>query len=131
MPTSTHTHTDSTTSTGTAQSNPRFLSLLLNVPKALGLTTAVLQDARVHWFPKLVFLGSLGTLLLALLFPESIGDILALIGLPGIGALFDLVGIPAEASLDWVALTVAAFNLLKLFPAEIVGEHYDRLFRRK
>jgi hypothetical protein len=131
MPTSTRTNADSTTSTGTSQSNPRFLSLLLHVPKALGLTTAVLQDARVHWFPKLVFLGSLGTLLLALLFPESIADVLALVGIPGLGALFDLAGLPAEASLDWVALTVAAFNLLKLFPAEIVGEHYDRLFRRK
>jgi hypothetical protein len=130
MPTSTRTNADSTTSTGTAQSAPRFLSLLLHVPKTIGLTTAVLQDARVHWFPKLVFLGSLGTLLLALLFPETAAEIIGL-GIPGVGWTLDILGLPVDASIDWIALSVAAFNLLRLFPADIVGEHYDRLFRRK
>lgn len=130
MPTSTHANTDSTTSTGTSHTAPRFLTLLTHIPKTIGLTTAVLQDARVHWFPKLVFLGSLGTLLLALLFPETTAEIIGL-GIPGVGWTLDLLGLPVDASIDWIALSVAAFNLLKLFPADIVGEHYDRLFRRK
>jgi hypothetical protein len=130
MPTSTHTNPHATTDSGTSTSTPRFLSLLLHVPKTIALTTAVLQDARVHWFPKLVFLGTLGTLLLALLLPETTAEILGL-GIPGVGWAFDAMGLPVDASIDWIALTVAAFNLLKLFPADIVGEHYDRLFRRK
>lgn len=108
----------------------RSTSLIFHIGKTLALVTSLLHDARVHWFSKMVFLGSLGTLLLALLFPESMVDLLGFFGLPGLGALLNLVGIPAEATLDWVALSVAAFNLLKLFPAEIVGEHYDRLFRK-
>ena len=130
MPTSTHTNADSTTSTGTSQGAPKFLTLLTHIPKTIGLTTAVLQDTRVHWFPKLVFLGSLGTLLIALLFPEAASEIIGL-GIPGVGWTLDLLGLPVDASIDWIALSVAAFNLLRLFPAEIVGEHYDRLFRRK
>jgi hypothetical protein len=47
-----------------------------------------------------------------------------------VGWAFDAVGIPAEATLDWAVLGVAAFNLLKLFPRDVVGEHYDRLFRK-
>ena len=54
-----------------------------------------------------------------------------LAAIPGFGWIGDALGIPAEASLDWVAAAVAAFNLLKLFPAEIVGEHYDALFRNR
>jgi hypothetical protein len=49
---------------------------------------------------------------------------------PVVGWAFDAVGIPAEATLDWAVLGVAAFNLLKLFPRDVVGEHYDRLFRK-
>ena len=129
MPTSTRTNADSTTSTGTSQSTPRFLALLTHIPKTIGLTTAVLQDARVHWFPKLVFLGSLATLLLALLFPETASEIIGL-GIPGVGWTLDVLGLPVDASIDWIALSVAAFNLLRLFPTDIVGEHYDRLFRK-
>jgi hypothetical protein len=102
------------------------LSMLVHVPKTIRLTSAVLGDPRVHWAPKIAFVGSIGVLLLALLFPEVIVD---LFGGALTAGLFDFVGIPADVGIDWVAFSVFAFNLLKLFPAEIVGEHYDRLFR--
>src|SRR5579885_2095260 len=103
MPTSTHTNADSTTSAGTTQSTPRFLTLLTHIPKTVGLATAVLQDARVHWFPKLLFVASLGTLLVALFFPEATSEIIGL-GIPGIGWALDALGLPVDASIDWIAL---------------------------
>ncbi len=117
------------TGSGGPRRGPSQLALLFHIRKTVALTGAVLRDARVHWFSKLLFVSSIGALLLALLFPEMAADLLAFVGLPGIGAMLDILGLPVDAGLDWVAFSVAAFNLLRLFPAEIVGEHYDRLFR--
>ena len=113
----------------TAQSTVRQASLLFHLGKTAALITAIMKDVRVHWLPKLFFFAALGALLLALLFPESMVDISAVFA-PVVGWAFDAVGIPAEATLDWAVLGVAAFNLLKLFPRDVVGEHYDRLFRK-
>lgn len=113
----------------TTQGNVKPTSLLFHLGKTSALVTAIMQDARVHWLPKVFFFGALGALLLALLFPESIAD-LGGVFTPVIGWAFDAIGIPAEATLDWAVLGVAAFNLLKLFPKEIVGEHYDSIFRK-
>ena len=107
----------------------QFFALLLHARKTLALTAAVLGDMRVHWFSKAMYISGIGAVLLALLFPETIVDVTAAVGLPGVGILLDGLGLPVDATVDWVAVAVAAFNLLKLFPPEIVGEHYDRLFR--
>lgn len=112
-----------------AQGTIRQASLLFHMGKTAALVNAIMKDARVHWMPKLFFFGALGALVLALLFPESVLDISGIFA-PVVGWAFDAVGIPAEATLDWAVLGVAAFNLLKLFPREVVGEHYDRLFRK-
>jgi hypothetical protein len=103
------------------------LSMLLHLGKTFALTGAVLSDRRVHWLPKFAFIGLIGALMAGLLFPEMAVDVLGVIPTAGL----DLLGIPAEAGIDWMVFGVAAFNLLKLFPADIVGEHYDRLFRSK
>jgi hypothetical protein len=92
------------------------------------LVSAVLADPRVHWVQKFAFVGSIGALLLALFFPELIIDA---IGGAATAGLFEFIGVPADVGIDWTVFAVAAFNLLKLFPAEIVGEHYDRLFRNR
>ena len=111
--------------------NPvHFFSMLFHLGKTSALASSVLKDERVHWFSKLAFVTGLGALVLAVIFPELAGDVAAL-AIPGVGEIFDLLGLPVEGIFDWVAFTVAAFNLLKLFPAEVVGEHYDRLFRSK
>ena len=110
-----------------AQRGINQIAMIFHIHKTVSLAAALLRDARVHWFPKLLFLGSIGALLLALFFPEMLGDIVGL-SIPGVGPILDLLGIPVDASIDWVAFAVAAYNLLKVFPAEIVGEHYDNLF---
>ncbi|HEX8032513.1 MAG TPA: hypothetical protein VF510_01625 [Ktedonobacterales bacterium] len=101
------------------------LSLLLHIRKTALLINAVLHDARVHWLPKSLFLGTLSALVIALLGGDVVSEVVSNI-LPVVGPV---LGLPADAGLDWVFFSVAAFNLLKLFPADIVGEHYDRLFR--
>src|SRR6185437_5616305 len=113
----------------TTQKTVKQASLLFHMGKTTSLVSAIMKDARVHWLPKLFFFGVLGALLLALLFPESAAELLGL-GIPGIGWAFDALGIPVDATIDWAVLGVAAFNLLKLFPKEVVGEHYDQLFHK-
>lgn len=105
-------------------------ALLLHARKTVGLAAAVLQDVRVHWFHKALYLVAVISLLLAVLFPEVLADALAWVGGP-IGPIFDALGIPADITIDWVAFAVATYNLLRIFPSEIVGEHYDRLFRSR
>lgn len=106
---------------------PSQWGLLLHIHKTYSLIRAVLADARVHWLPKVMFLSCIGAMLLVLLG----GDMMAGVAESVVPLIGPVVGLPVDASLDWVAFTVIAFNLLKLFPAEIVGEHYDRLFRSK
>jgi len=115
--------------TATTHRTLSLWALILHVRKTVALTASVLNDARVHWLSKSLYIGSITVLLAALLFPESVGDLIAFFGIPGVGGIADIFGIPAEAGFDWVAFAVAAYNLLRLFPTEIVGEHYDRLFR--
>lgn len=106
---------------------PNQWALLLHIRKTYALIRAVLADARVHWLPKAAFLTCIGAMLLVLLG----GDLTAGIAESIVPFVGPVVGLPVDASLDWVAFTVVAFNLLKLFPTEIVGEHYDRLFRSR
>jgi hypothetical protein len=113
----------------TAHSTVKPVSLLFHLGKTAALVSAIARDARVHWLPKLFFFSALGALLLALLFPESAAELMGL-GIPGVGWALDAIGIPVDATIDWAVMGVAAFNLLKLFPRDVVGEHYDRLFRK-
>jgi len=117
------------TTTGPSQKTPSGinpLSMLLHLGKTFALTGAVLSDRRVHWLPKFAFVGLIVVLIAGLIFPEIAVDVIAAIPTAGL----DLLGIPAEAGFDWVIFGVAAFNLLKLFPADIVGEHYNRFFHK-
>jgi hypothetical protein len=119
------------TAGATSTRRPSQLSLLFHIRKTFSLVGAVLQDERVHWLPKIVFLSCIGALLLAVVAPEAMADLVAALGLPGLGLGLDALGLPVDATIDWAAFAVAAFNLLRLFPAQIVGEHYDRLFRSR
>jgi len=106
------------------------IAMIFHIHKTVSLAVALLRDARVHWMSKALFVGSIGTLLLAVLFPELLGDLVGLT-IPGIGPVLDVLGIPVDASIDWVAFAVASYNLLRIFPSDIVGEHYDNLFRSR
>ncbi len=98
--------------------------LIFHLFKTTKLVGAVLNDQRVNVVRKAAYLGSVGLLLAILLFPEALAEVASLVSV-----VFPFLEIPVDASVDWVSFAVATFSLLKLFPKEIVGEHYDRLFR--
>lgn len=100
-------------------------AILINIGKTIRLLGAILIDARVSIFRKLIFLSSIGILIGLLIAGDAATELMSAI-LPVIGPALN---IPIDASLDWVAIAMAAFSLLRIFPAAIVGEHYDRLFR--
>lgn len=112
-----------------ATEKPSPAALLIHLPKTFSLIGAMMRDARVKAFPKFMFISSLGFLLLALIFPEVSADVLALFA-PILGPVFDAIGIPTEGAIDWLAIGIAAYNLFKLFPSEVVGEHYDQIFHK-
>jgi hypothetical protein len=106
---------------------PRRRDLVFHFFKTLRLVGDVLWDRRVSLLRKGIFVVGIGVLLILLLFPEVVGD-----GATLLAAIFPLFGVelPAEGVADWLAFALASFSLLSVFPKEIVGEHYEQLFRR-
>lgn len=111
---------------------PNPVQMILHVFKTIALAGSLLVDPRVHPGRKATFVVVLGALIAAALGVEGVGELLTQVlnVIPGLGVLMGIGELPVDATVDWVLVSVVAFNLLKLFPTEIVGEHYDRLFRR-
>ncbi len=103
---------------------PKRTDLIFHLFKTGKLVAALLDDKRVNIARKVAYLGVVGLLLAILLFPEALAEIASLVTV-----VFPFLEIPVDASIDWASFAVATFSLLKLFPTDIVGEHYDRLFR--
>jgi hypothetical protein len=117
----------------TTRTIPNPVQLILHVFKTIALAGSLLGDRRINPVRKGAFVIIISLLIAAALGVEGIGEILTefLNVVPGLGVLLGIGEIPVDATVDWILVAVVAFNLLKLFPADIVGEHYDRLFRRK
>ncbi len=94
-----------------------------HLPRTLKVAGATLHDTRVKLLPKVMFIGSIAFILAALLTPEALAELVAVV--PGLGDVIALIGIPVDGAIDWLALGIAALNLMKLFPQEIVNEHFD------
>ena len=41
---------------------------------------------------------------------------------------YKLLGVPLDAGFDWLAFALAVVTLFRFFPAELVAEHYRRIF---
>jgi hypothetical protein len=121
MPTSTNTNTQTTTNRLSA------VHSIVHLPRVFKVAGNVLKDARVSMGSKLMFVTGIAALLLALLAPETFVDVI--VAIPGATAVLDLVGIPLEAAGDWIAIGLAAFNLMKMFPQDVVNEHYDNVMQ--
>lgn len=117
----------------TTYSAPNPVSMFFHMFKTFSLTGSVLGDARVHPVRKMAFVTVLGTLILAALGVEGAAELVTQVlnVIPGLGLVIGAGEVPVDFVVDWTLVTVAAFNLLRLFPADIVGEHYDRLFRAR
>ncbi|HEX8995045.1 MAG TPA: hypothetical protein VF812_03335 [Ktedonobacterales bacterium] len=96
---------------------------LAHLPRTLKVAGSVMADARVKALPKILFVGSIVFILAALLTPEALAEFIAFV--PGVGDILALAGLPVDATIDWLALGITALNLMKLFPQDIVNEHFD------
>src|SRR2546427_12693529 len=75
---------------------------------------------------KLLFLATIGGLLAILFFPDFFSETFLSVVMPVVGTI---AGVPIDAGFDWMAFALVAVNLLKYFPAELVAEHYQTIFR--
>jgi len=105
---------------------PRRRDVFLHIGKTFRLIGGLMTDRRIPIWRKLLFVGSIGGLLLLLFFPDLFSEAFLSTVLPVVGTV---AGVPIDAGFDWVAFALVAVNLLKFFPAELVAEYYRSIFR--
>jgi len=104
---------------------PKRLDVFFHAIKTFKLVGTLLTDRRVPLLRKVLFLCSIGVLLVILIFPDALGEIVLSTVLPLVGTV---LGVPLDAGFDWLAFALLVVNLLRFFPAEVVAEHYRTIF---
>ena len=104
---------------------PKRWKIFFHFIKTGKLIGALSRDRRVAVWRKIAFFGVLIALLAILLFPDFFDEAVLSVVLPLVGTV---LGIPLDAGLDWTAFALLSVNLLRIFPAEVVGEHYQQIF---
>lgn len=107
--------------------HPRRRDIFFHVMKTGRLIGELSKDRRISIVRKILFFGMIGALLVILLFPDIFDEAFLSIAMPLLGTI---LGIPLDAGFDWLAFAFALIGLLRIFPAEIVAEHYQHIFRR-
>ncbi|MGI9060266.1 MAG: hypothetical protein ACR2H5_17015 [Ktedonobacteraceae bacterium] len=110
-----------------ARTQPRRRDIFFHAGKTLKLIGGLMMDRRVPVWRKLLFVGSIVALLALLFFPDLFSEAFLSVVLPLVGTV---AGVPVDAGIDWMAFSLLAVNLLKFFPAEMVGEYYTNIFGR-
>lgn len=105
--------------------HPRRRDIFFHFIKTGKLIAALSRDRRISVWRKIFFFGSLIALLAILVFPDLLDEAILSIVLPFVGTI---LGIPLDAGFDWMALALFSVSLLRIFPADIVGEHYQHFF---
>lgn len=104
---------------------PRRRDIFFHFFKTGKLVGALFTDQRVPLTRKIFFVVIVAALLALLLFPDAAGELGLSVVLPVLGTV---LGVPIDAGFDWTAFALLAVNLLKVFPAYIVAEHYADIF---
>jgi hypothetical protein len=86
---------------------------------------ALRRDRRIPRWRKVLYVGPLLLLLIALLVPEGVVAAAVSVFLPVVGPALDL---PGDAVIDWLFVGVAAYALLGVLPRRIVAEQHERIF---
>jgi hypothetical protein len=107
--------------------HPKRFDIFLHAGKTLKLIGALLKDRRVPLVRKVLFFGSILFVLALLLFPDAFGEMFLSTVLPFVGTV---LGVPVDAGFDWVAFAVVVVSLLRVFPPELVSEHYRTVFHK-
>lgn len=106
---------------------PRRRDVFFHGFKTLKVIGSLLKDRRVPVYRKALFFLGLAGFAFILLFPDVLGEFVMSTLLPIVGTV---LGIPIDAGFDWVAFALVGILLLRVFPAEIVSEHYKHHFQR-
>ena len=106
-------------------SRPHLWELAIHPVKGVRFVSSLTTDRRISILRKLLYVGGLALLIVALLVPEGILAALVAALLPFIGPIINL---PADGIVDWAVVGLAAYGLLTLFPKAIVSEHHARVF---
>jgi|SRR5581483_2624883 len=106
---------------------PKRLDIFLHMIKTSRLLGALGKDGRISIARKVFFFGAILALLLILLFPDALDEAFLSLVMPIVGTV---LGVPLDAGFDWIAFALAVVSLLRIFPAPIVSEHYERVFRK-
>lgn len=104
---------------------PRRRDIFFHFIKTGRLIGALSKDRRVSIVRKVSFFIVILAFLAILFFPDAIDEIGLSFALPLVGTI---LGVPLDAGFDWVAFALVSVSLLRIFPAEIVSEHYQHLF---
>lgn len=104
---------------------PKRRKIFLHFIKTGKLIDALYRDRRVALWRKIAFLVVIIAMLVVLLFPDFFDEVFLSVVLPFLGTL---LGIPIDAGFDWMAFALLSVNLLRIFPAEILSEHYRQIF---
>jgi hypothetical protein len=104
---------------------PHPWEMVLHPVKTLRFVNDLRQDQRISLIRKLLYLGPMLLLLLAVLLPEGIVAVVLAAVLPLVGPAINL---PTDAVLDWAFFGIAAYALLGIFPHAIVAEHHAQVF---
>jgi hypothetical protein len=107
--------------------HPKRLDIFLHFIKTTRLLKDLLLDRRVPVLRKLLFLGSIGALVVVLFFPDLLGEAILSTILPIAGTV---LGVPLDAGFDWITFALIVVSLLRYFPADVVSEHYQNIFHR-
>lgn len=105
--------------------HPARLQMLLHMRKSFKLIGSLMSDPRIALWRKMFFFGFIALLLILLFFPDLLGEFVMNTVLPLVG---NLIGIPLDAGFDWAAFILAIPVLLRLFPANLISEHYRSIF---
>lgn len=105
---------------------PKRLDVFFHLFKTLKLIGVLLIDRRVSVVRKFFFLVTIAALLFILLFPDAVSEVLLSTALPIVGTV---LVVPLDAGFDWAAFALVLVSLLRVFPAEMVAEHYQHIFK--
>jgi hypothetical protein len=90
--------------------------------RSLNFMNALLRDSRIHVAKKVMFVLATMALIVMLVFPGLLEETFLSAILPVLGTI---LGIPLDVGLNWLSFALVSVHLFRLFPAEIVSEHYN------
>ncbi len=110
------------------RSFPGRIESLFRAGRTVRLVNSLMRDSRISSIRKVGFGAALVSLLVAMIFPELIADSFLSTIMPFISSI---IGIPLEAGVDWFTFVMLLPVLMRIFPAPIMQEHYQIIFRKQ